>query len=62
MVDDYGLKEVLIPEDKDLEEEYRHLPKCNIFMSPEFYEPSENQNADKKAFVLIQGTGAVRAG
>lgn len=37
MVEDYGLKELNIPEDKDLEEEYHHLPRCNIFMSPDFY-------------------------
>ena len=52
MVDKYGLKEVWIPEDKDLEEEYRHLPRCNIFMSDEFYNHNE-ANAEKRALVLI---------
>jgi hypothetical protein len=41
MANKYGLKEVWIPEDKDLEEEYRHLPRCNIFMSDDFYQPTE---------------------
>ena len=33
MVEKYNLKEVLVPENKHLEEEYHSLPKCNIFMS-----------------------------
>lgn len=36
MKNTYGLDEVWIPEDKDLEEDYRNLPKSNIFMSPDF--------------------------
>jgi hypothetical protein len=62
MVKEYGLKEVLIPEDKHLEEEYRHLPRNNIFMSPDFHSPPNDDQAQKDAMVLIQGTGAVRAG
>ena len=31
-------------------------------MSPEFYKPKAHQNKGKRALVLIQGTGAVRAG
>ena len=57
----YGLEEVWIPEDSDLEEEYRHLPRCNIFMSPDFRDTYQGDVRDK-ALVLIQGTGAVRAG
>jgi hypothetical protein len=37
-------------------------PKCNIFMSQEFINPSEEDNKGKTALVLIQGSGAVRAG
>lgn len=51
------LEEIWIPEDKDLEEEYRTLPKCNIFMNKDFMDSRR-----KKALILIQGTGAVRAG
>ena len=36
MVSEYGLKQVWIPENKDLEEDYHHLPKANIFMSNDF--------------------------
>jgi len=36
MVSEFGLEEVWIPENKDLEEEYHHLPRSNIFMSPDF--------------------------
>lgn len=36
MVQEYGLKEIWIPEDQDLEEDYWHLPRNNIYMSPEF--------------------------
>lgn len=55
----YGLREVWIPEDEDLEDDYRHLPRNNIFMSPDF---QEDFKEDKSALILIQGTGAVRAG
>ena len=40
-------------------------PKCNVFMSGEFYKPTKEQkllNKQKTALVLIQGTGNVRAG
>ena len=60
MVEKYKLKEILIPENKHIEEEYQSLPKCNIFMSNEFYEPDSWEGT--RALVLIQGTGAVRAG
>jgi hypothetical protein len=55
----YGLKEVWIPEDEDLEEEDRHLPRNNIYMSEDF---RSEKVVDKNALILIQGTGAVRAG
>eukprot|EP00347_Sterkiella_histriomuscorum_P023677 403333772 len=58
----YGLQEVWIPEDKDLEEDYHHLPRSNIYMSPEFRDGSQEDSEDRKALILIQGTGAVRAG
>jgi hypothetical protein len=61
----YGLKEVMIPENDQLGEMDRKDAKNNIFMTPDFYRPNENQkklNADKTALVLIQGNGAVRAG
>lgn len=57
MKDYYKLQEVFIkakPEDEDTE--------CNIFMSKEFKEPNKEENSKKIAVVLIQGTGAVRAG
>ena len=53
----YKLQEVFIkakPEDEATE--------CNIFMSKEFKEPNKQENSKKIAVVLIQGTGAVRAG
>jgi hypothetical protein len=55
----YSLNEVWIPEDEDLEEEYRHLPRNNIYMSDDF---RSEKVVDKNALILIQGTGAVRAG
>ena len=61
MKEEYGLKEVWIPEDRDLEEEYRHLPRSNIFMSPDF-NPDHTGEKNESALILIQGTGAVRAG
>jgi hypothetical protein len=63
MITDYGLQEVWMPEQE--KESLPHLPKCNIFMSKEFLKPSKEQveaNALKVGLVLIQGTGAVRAG
>ncbi|CDW90649.1 UNKNOWN [Stylonychia lemnae] len=56
----YGLKEVWIPENEDLEPDYHHLPKSNIYMSPDFLDTQ--QDIEKDALILIQGTGAVRAG
>ena len=52
----------MIPENRHIEEEYHELPKCNIFMSPEFYQPNPELNKGCRALVLIQGTGHVRAG
>lgn len=61
MVQKYGLKEVFIPDDNDLQdEEERRRPKVNIFMSEDFLDPSKSTNDN--ALILIQGTGAVRAG
>ena len=50
MKNTYGLKEVWIPEDEDLEEDYRHLPKCNIFMSEDFTKDFQDE---KNALILI---------
>ena len=53
---------MLIPELKNRGElKNPEYPKSNIFMSKEFYQPSKN-NKNKIGLVLIQGTGAVRAG
>lgn len=57
MVTKYGLREVWIPEDKDLPPEKRSAPKSNIFMSEEFYDPSKQDKRLKNALILIQGTG-----
>ena len=38
------------------------MPKCNVFMSLEFKLPRPEENRGRRALVLIQGTGAVRAG
>ena len=62
MISTYGLKEHWIPENKDLEdEEWHQLPKSNIYLSPDFLPNYEGEKRDK-ALILIQGTGAVRAG
>ena len=45
-----NMDEVMIPEDEV-------GPKCNIFLSKNFYDPGV-----KNCLVLIQGTGDVRAG
>lgn len=60
MVNLFGLRKVMFPEDADLEEDYRHLPRCDIYMSEDVYDKSKRTN--EKLLVLIQGTGAVRAG
>ena len=62
MVETYNMVEVWIPEDRHLKPDMQNSPKCNIFMSPEFKDPNPNLNRGRKALVLIQGTGAVRAG
>ena len=62
MKEKYNLQEILIPEDKHINAKYRSMPKCNIFMSTEFHVPNPEQNKDRRALVLIQGAGAVRAG
>lgn len=63
MVQVYGLKEVQFPEDQDVYGTgYSKTPKCNIFMSNEFYSRDAEANAGKTALVLIQGNGEVRAG
>ena len=60
MVETYNLAEVWIPENCDIDEELHSKPKCNIFMSREFIDPTLARR--RRALVLIQGTGAVRAG
>jgi hypothetical protein len=50
----YGLSEVMVKE--------RIGAKSNVFMSTQFGKPDVKANAGKAALVLIQGTGAVRAG
>lgn len=51
----YGLDEVWVPEDEDLEEEYHHLPRSNIYMSKDFRKNFDQNQipADKKALILI---------
>jgi len=62
MMDMYGLKEIWVPEDEHIEEEYWNLPKCNVFMSPQIHKPAPAMNKGRKALVLIQGSGGIRAG
>ena len=45
MVEKYGLLKVTIPEDDDLEEEYRELPRSYIFMTEDVLKQSD-QNDD----------------
>lgn len=52
MVAEYGLKEVLIPENEDLEEDYWHLPRSNIYMSPQFTKGYQGEKPDS-ALILI---------
>ncbi len=69
MVTTYGLKEVWIPDNESLmkvlyvedEEKVKGYPRSNIYMSPDFL-PGYDGQINEKALVLIQGTGAVRAG
>ena len=51
IVERYGLHEIWMPEDKDLEEEYRHLPRCNIFMTEDFR--NVEKSAGRNGLVLI---------
>ena len=63
MVDAYGLSEVWVPENRHVSAQFHDKPKANIFMSPEFLDENRaEENRGKRALVLIQGTGAVRAG
>jgi hypothetical protein len=52
MVAEYGLKEVWVPENEDLEEEYWHLPRSNIYMSPEFTKGFQGEKLES-ALILI---------
>lgn len=59
MREKFYLQEVWIPEKI---EPFTSLPKCNIFMSQAFRFPNREINSKQRALVLIQGSGAVRAG
>lgn len=61
MVEKHGLLKINVPENYESKNK-REFPKCPIFMSKEFYQPDSQANNGKTALVLIQGTGAVRAG
>ena len=50
--------EVMQTEDED---DVKDMPRSNIYMSPDFLSDYQGQK-NEKALVLIQGTGAVRAG
>ena len=45
----------------DNEDEVKDFPRSNIYMSPDFLSDYQGDKSEK-ALVLIQGTGAVRAG
>ena len=62
MKEQYGLKEVWIPEDKHICDTEQKGGKCNIFMSKEFLNDEPERNQGRRALVLIQGGGGVRAG
>ena len=62
IVETYHLQEVWIPEDRFVDQKYHSKPKCNVFMSLEFKLPKPDQNAGRRALVLIQGSGNARAG
>ena len=50
----FNLLEIMIPEDEHLDDKVEGVvPKCNIFMSKEFYKPNPKQNMGKRALVLI---------
>ena len=69
MVNTYGLIRVLIPDNKSLmealgvdsEDDVKDYPRSDIYMSPDFLDDHQGPK-NEKALVLIQGTGAVRAG
>ena len=59
----FGMKEIWIPDDADMDEDEKKYAKANIFMSPDFLNnEDESMQRNEKALILIQGTGAVRAG
>jgi hypothetical protein len=62
MRETYCLQQINIPENKHLEPDYHNLPRCPVFMSTDFLQETSSLNNGKKALILIQGTGAVRAG
>lgn len=49
MCEDYGLREVWLPE--NITDSPR--PQCNVFMSEEFAKPDPEVNMKKRALVLI---------
>lgn len=52
----------MVPEARFYKTDKNTYPKAAIFMSSEFYKPDLDENKKRTALVLIQGTGAVRAG
>jgi hypothetical protein len=50
--------EVILTESED---DVKDIPRSDIYMSPDFL-PDYQGPKNEKALVLIQGTGAVRAG
>ena len=52
MVQEKGLTEVLIPEDKDLDEDHRGGAKSNIYMSSDFL-PDFKDPPKESALILI---------
>ena len=62
MVNSFGLREVWLPEMANHPGVNYDGPKVNIFMSEEFQNPDKEKNSQKRALVLIPGSGAVRAG
>lgn len=53
---------MMVPEPRFYKTDNKTYPKAAIFMSSEFYKPDLDENSKKTALILIQGTGAVRAG
>lgn len=66
MVNVHGLSEVRVPEARSIEMNGEEAEvTAPVFMSSEFHWPDADQyqkNSEKTALVLIQGSGAVRAG